>query len=80
MKPIQDENIFIIVLGLIFCIAIIWWIRIENIKETEKLNQKGLEMDSSTKSRSLRVYMISGTVALIFLFEILKRLYIAIFS
>ncbi len=80
MKYIQDENIFIIILGLIFCIALIWWIRIGDIKETEKLNKEGLEMDSYTKSKSWRVYIISGTGALIFLFEILKRLYNAIFS
>ena len=80
MKYIQNENIFIIILGLIFCIALIWWIRIEDIKETEKLNKEGLEMDSYTKSKSWRVYIISGTGALIFLFEILKRLCNAIFS
>lgn len=80
MKYIQDENIFIIFLGLIFCIAIIFWIRIGDIRGAKKLNQEGLEMNSYTKSRSWRVYIISGTGALIFLIEILKRLYNTIFN
>ena len=79
MKYIQDENIFIVFAGLVFCVAIIWWIRIGDIKESKELNKKGLEMSTYTKSKSWRVYIITGTGAIIFLFEILKRFYNSIF-
>lgn len=75
MNNIQDENIFIVILGMFFCIALISWIRIGDIKETKKLNEKGLEMDSYTKSKSWRVYIIGGIGVLACLFEILKRIY-----
>lgn len=74
-KYIQDENILVVFGGLIFCIAIMWWIRIGDIKESKKLSENGLEIDSYTKSKSWRVYIIGGIGALIFLYEILKRFY-----
>lgn len=36
MNNIQNENIFIVIGGLFFCIAIILWIRIGDIKETKR--------------------------------------------
>lgn len=80
MKYIQEENILIIILGFFFCVAIICWIRLGDIKEEKKLNEKKLTMDLYTKSKSWRVYMVGGTGALILFFEILKRLYNSVFN
>lgn len=80
MKYIQDENILIIILGFFFCVTTICWIRLGDIKEEKELNEKNLNMDFYTKSKSWRVYMVGGTGALIFLFEILKRLYNSVFN
>ncbi|WP_035656768.1 hypothetical protein [Flavobacterium seoulense] len=75
MNYIQGDNIFIVIGCLLFSIAIIVWIRIGDVKETKRLNEKGLEMDSYTKSKSWRVYIIGGIGIIASLFEILKRLY-----
>ena len=75
MKYIQDENIFIIILGLLFCILIIYWVRLGDIKESKRLDEEKLEMGFYTKFKSWRVYIVGGTGVIIFAFEILKRLY-----
>ena len=75
MKYIQDENIFIIILGLLFSILIVYWIRLGDIKELKRLDEKKLKMDFYTKFKSWRVYILAGTGGIIFAFEILKRLY-----
>ena len=79
MKYIQNENIFVIVSGIIFCIFLIWWIRKGDIKESKKLEEEGLEMNSMTKMRSWRVYVIAGIGIIIMMFEVFKRLYQFIF-
>ncbi|WP_125721631.1 hypothetical protein [Flavobacterium ustbae] len=79
MKYIQDENIFVVIGGIVFCVFLIWWIRIGDIKESKKLEEEGLELDSMTKMRSWRVYLIAGIGIIVMLFEILKRLYQMIF-
>ncbi|SEO93295.1 hypothetical protein SAMN05444671_3977 [Flavobacterium sp. CF108] len=76
MKYIQDENILKIIAGIIFCGFLIWWIRSGDIKESKKLEEEGLEMNSITKMRSWRVYIIAGIGLIVFLFEVLKRLYL----
>lgn len=78
MKYIQDENIFILIGGILFCALLIFWIRSGDIKESKKLEKENLEMDSITKMRSWRVYILAGLGIIIFLFEILKRLYKAV--
>ena len=80
MKYIQDENVLVLISGLIFCCFSIWWIRSGDLKEMKKLEKENLEMDSGTKMRSWRVYIISGIGFVIFLFEILKRIYKGIFE
>jgi hypothetical protein len=75
MKYTQDTNISIIILGLLFCVLIIYWIRSVDIKEAKRLNEEKLEMDFYTKNQSWRVYILAGTGVIIFAFEILKRLY-----
>lgn len=79
MKYIQDENIFVLIGGIIFFALLIWWVRSGDIKESKKLEQENLEMDSITKMRSWRVYIIAGFGIIVFLFEIVKRLVKAIF-
>jgi hypothetical protein len=76
---IQTENIFVIVSGIIFCIFLIWWIRKGDIKESKKLEQEGLKINSMTKMRSWRVYVIVGIGIIIMMFEVFKRLYLFIF-
>ncbi|CAD0005797.1 MULTISPECIES: hypothetical protein [Flavobacterium] len=80
MKYIQNENIFVIIGGIIFCIFLICWIRKADIKESKKLEQEDLEMNSITKMRSWRVYIIAGIGIIIMMFEVLKRLYQMIFT
>jgi hypothetical protein len=79
MKYIQDENIFVIIGGILFCVLLIWWIRLGDIKESKELEEQNLEMNSITKMRSWRVYIIAGLGIIIFTFEIIKRLVKAIF-
>lgn len=79
MKYIQDENIFILIGGVLFSALLIWWVRSRDIKESKELEKENLEMDSITKMRSWRVYIIAGFGIIVFLFEILKRLSYAIF-
>lgn len=80
MKYIQNENIFVLVGGIIFCAFLIYWIRKTDIKESKKLEEEGLEMNSITKMRSWRVYIIVGIGIIIMAFEVLKRLYQMIFT
>jgi len=79
MKYIQDENIFVLVGGIIIFALLIWWIRTGDIKESKKLEEKGLEMSTMTKVRSWKVYSIAGIGIIVMLFEIFKRLYLMIF-
>jgi len=74
MKYIQDENIFVLMGGILFFALLIWWVRSGDIKESEKLEEQNLEMDSITKMRSRRVYIIAGFGIIVFLFEVVKRL------
>ena len=73
MKYIQDENIFVLIGGVIFSALLIWWVRSRNIKESKELEKENLEMDSITKMRSWRVYIIAGFGIIVLLFEIIKR-------
>ena len=52
MKYIQDENIFVLIGGVIFIAFLIWWIRLGDIKESKALEKENLEMNSITKMRS----------------------------
>lgn len=79
MKYIQDENIFVLIGGTLFCIIAIWWIRSSEIKERKELEKENAEMDSITKMRNWRVYIIAGLGLMFFLFEIIKRLVKMIF-
>lgn len=73
MKYIQDENIFVLIGGTLFCVIAIWWIRSSEIKERKELEKENAEMDSITKMRNWRVYIIAGVGIMVFLFEIIKR-------
>jgi hypothetical protein len=79
MKYIQDENIFVLISGLVFFALLIWWIRSGDIKESKELEKENLEMNSITKMRSWRVYIIAGIGIIIVLFEIVKKVVKAIF-
>jgi len=79
MKYIQDENIFVLLGGIIFFALLIWWIRTGDIKESKRLEEDGLEMDSMTKIRSWKVYSIAGIGIIAMLFEVFKRLYLLLF-
>lgn len=79
MKYIQDENIFVLIGVVISSALLIWWVRSGDIKESKRLEKENLEMDSITKMRSWRVYIVAGTGIIIIMFEILKRLVKAIF-
>lgn len=79
MKYIQDENIFVLIGGTLFCVIAIWWIRSSEIKESKELEKENAEMDSITKMRNWRVYIIAGFGLMFFLFEIIKRLVKIIF-
>lgn len=79
MKYIQDENIFVLIGGTLFCVIAIWWIRSSEIKERKELEKENAEMDSITKMRNWRVYIIAGLGLMFFLFEIIKRLVKMIF-
>ena len=74
MKYIQDENIFVLIGGVLFLSFLICWIRSGDIKESKELEKEDLEMDSIIKMRSWRVYSIAGFGIIVFLFEIIKRL------
>lgn len=74
MKYIQDENIFVLIGGVLFLSFLIWWIRSGDIKESKELEKEDLQMNSITKMRSWRVYIISGIGIIVILFEIIKRL------
>ena len=52
MKYIQDENIFVLLGGIIIFALLIWWVRSGDIKESKELEQEDLEMNSITKMRS----------------------------
>lgn len=52
MKYIQDENIFVLIGGVLFFAFLIWWIRSGDIKESKELEKEGLKMNSITKMRS----------------------------
>ena len=69
MKYIQDENIYVLIVGSILFALLIWWTRKREIKENENS-----EMDSVSKMYKWRVYIIAGLGLLFFLNEILKRL------
>ncbi|TDO70419.1 hypothetical protein EV143_11139 [Flavobacterium chryseum] len=79
MKYIQDENIFVLIGGVIFSALLIWWIRSGDIKESKELEKENLKMNSITKMRSWRVYSIAGIGIIVILFEIIKRLVNMIF-
>jgi hypothetical protein len=79
MKYIQDENIFVLIGVVIFCALLIWWIRSGDIKESKELEKENLEMNSITKMRSWRVYIIAGIGIVVLLIEIIKRLFKMIF-
>lgn len=74
MKYIQDENIFVLVGGVLFLSFLIWWIRSGDSKESKELEKENLEMNSITKMRSWKVYSIAGIGIIVILFEIIKRL------
>ena len=74
MKYIQDENIFVLIGGVLFLSFLIWWIRSGDIKESKELEKEGLKMNSITKIRSWKVYSIAGIGIIVILFEIIKRL------
>ena len=74
MKYIQDENIFVLIVGILFLSFLIWWIRSGDSKESKELEKEGLQMNSITKMRSWRVYSIAGIGIIVILFEIVKRL------
>ena len=74
MKYIQDENIFVLIGGVLFLSFLIWWIRSGDSKESKELEKENLEMNSITKMRSWSVYSIAGIGILVILFEIVKRL------
>ena len=79
MKYIQDENIFVLIGGVIFFSLLIWWVRLGDIKESKELEKENLKMSSITKMRSWRVYIIAGIGIIVLLFEIIKRLVNMIF-
>ncbi|KAF2516770.1 hypothetical protein EYY60_00920 [Flavobacterium zhairuonense] len=79
MKYIKDENVFVLIAGIAFFALLIWWIRSGDIKESKKLEEEGLELDSMTKMRSWRVYIIAGFGIIVMSIEVLKRLYQTIF-
>jgi hypothetical protein len=79
MKYIQDENIFVLIGGVIFFSLLIWWVRSGDIKESKELEKENLKMSSITKMRSWRVYIIAGIGIIVLLFEIIKRLVNMIF-
>ncbi|MBF4516167.1 hypothetical protein IRZ71_07435 [Flavobacterium sp. ANB] len=60
MKYIRHENIFVLIGGILLFALLIWWIRSGDIRESKKLEEQNLEMDSITKMRSWRVYIIAG--------------------
>lgn len=74
MKYIQDENIFVLIEGILFFAFLIWWIRSGDSKESKELEKENLQMNSITKMRSWRVYSIAGIGIIVILFEIIKRL------
>ncbi|WP_296682276.1 hypothetical protein [Flavobacterium sp.] len=69
MKLIQDENIYVLIIIIFFNILLIWWTRKREIKENNKLE----EIDSVSKMYKWRIYLISGTIIIILISEILKR-------
>ena len=73
MKYIQDENIFVLLGGIIFFALLIWWTRYREIKEIKKLEEENSEMTSVSKMYKRRVYIIAGFGIIVFLYEILKR-------
>lgn len=79
MKYIQDENIFVLIGGTLFCVLAIWWVKLIEIKELKELEKKNIKMNSITKMRNWRVYIIAGLGLLFFIFEISKRFVQAIF-
>ena len=79
MKYIQDENIFVLIGGVIFFSLLIWGVRSGDIKESKELEKENLKMSSITKMRSWRVYIIAGIGIIVLLFEIIKRLVNMIF-
>ena len=79
MKYIQDENIFVLIGGVIFFSLLIWWVRSGDIKESKELEKENLKMSSITKMRSWRAYIIAGIGIIVLLFEIIKRLVNMIF-
>ena len=48
MKYIQDENIFVLIGGVIFFSLLIWWVRSGDIKESKELEKENLKMSSIT--------------------------------
>jgi hypothetical protein len=74
LKYIQDENIFVLIGGILFFAFLIWWVRSGDIKESKELEKEDLQMNSITKMRSWRVYSIAGIGIIVILFEIIKRL------
>ena len=74
MKYIQDENIFVLIGGVLFLSFLIWWIRSGDIKESKELEKEDLQMNSITKMRSWSVYSIAGIGIIVIVFEIIKRL------
>jgi len=71
---IQDENIFVLLGGILFFVLLIWWVRSRELKELRKLEEEYEEMDSVTKMYKWRVYILGGVVLLIFFNEIVNRL------
>lgn len=65
-KYIQDENILVVISIAFLCVALILW----TYNSDKKRNS---EVDIYTKSLSWRLYLITGTVLLIMIFELFKR-------
>lgn len=65
-KYIQDENIFVVISIAFLCVALILWTYYSDKKRNSKV-------DIYTKSLSWRLYLITGTVLLIMIFELFKR-------
>ena len=55
MKYIQDENIFVLIGGILFLSFLILWIRSGDSKESKELEKEGLKMNSITKCELERI-------------------------
>lgn len=72
-KYIQDENILMVIAMTLFCVALILWTYNSDKKKDAELEKENKTADSYTKSFSWRLYIITGTVLLIMIYELGKR-------